>query len=53
LEALERLTISEALRTAKQQTADAQKAKDAGDPQGQESASTVGSELIIDGGLGL
>ncbi len=35
-EALERLTISEALRIAKQQTAEAQKAKDAGDPEGEE-----------------
>jgi hypothetical protein len=33
---LERLTISEALRIAEQQTAEAQRAKDSGHPEGEE-----------------
>ena len=36
IESLGRLTISEALRIAEQQTAEAQKAKDAGEPNGEE-----------------
>lgn len=36
IEALERLTISEALRIAQQQAAEAQQAKDSGDPEGEQ-----------------
>jgi len=36
IEALERLTISEALRIAEQRKAEAQKAKDAGEPDGED-----------------